>query len=249
MRESIFFTMITEKWSQYIILVLIAALVVVGAFGFLRPTVISQVAEENRLDVTGTATLSVAPDEVVILAGAETLAAEADDSQRANAGLISAIRSALNRTGLSAENVTTATYYMEIVREWNKTTEQMEIMGYRTVHMLKIKSASLNKAGDYVDAAVSGGANRIDSVTFGLSKDREAELRKQALTLAGENARERADAAAQGLGVRIVRAMRASEGYAAVVPYATRSMAESATEITPGQVEVSASISVTYEIA
>ncbi|MEM7814829.1 MAG: SIMPL domain-containing protein [Candidatus Aenigmatarchaeota archaeon] len=241
--------MITEKWSQYIILALIGAIVIVGAFGFLRPTVINQLEEENRLSVTGTATLSAAPDEVVILAGAETLAAEADDSQRANAGLISAIRSALERKGLTAENVTTASYYLEIAREWNKTTERMEIVGYRTVHILKIKSSNLNKAGDYVDAAVSGGANRVDSVTFGLSTAKEADYRKQALEQAGANARERADAAAQGLGVRVTRVVRASEGYVSIVPYTRALAAEAATEITPGQVEVSASVSVTYEIA
>lgn len=241
--------MITEKWSQYIIIGLILAIVVIGAAGFTRPTVISQIAEENRLDVTGTATLSVDSDEVVIFAGAETDAASADDSQRANAGIISGMRTALDRSGLAAENVTTASYSLDIIREFNDKTNKTEIVGYRTTHILKIKSAATAKAGDYVDAAVNGGANRVDSVTFTLSNAKESTVRTQALTQAGQNARSRADASAQGIGVAVRRVVRASEGYVSVVPYATRALGmEAATEITPGQVEVSASISVTYEI-
>jgi hypothetical protein len=238
--------MITEKWSQFIIIGLIIAVIVVGAAGFLRPTVISQLKEENRLSVSGAAILSVEPDEVVIVVGSETEAASAEDSQRANTGAINGIRSALNRTGIAAENVTTVAYYLEIIREYDKD-EIPEVVGYRTIHLLEIKSASTKKAGEYVDAAVNGGANRVDSVTFGLSDANEKAVRTQALALAGQDARAKAEASAAGLGLSVKRVVRASEGWVYVTPMRAGAEAMS-TEITPGQVQVSASLNVAYEI-
>jgi len=243
--------MLGEKIPQYTILGLILAVIIVGAAGFTRPTVISTIAEENRLDVTGTATLSVSPDEIIILAGAETEAASAADSQLTNAGMISGMRTALNRTGLAAENVTTASYSLDVIREYDEKTNTTKI-SYRTTHILRIKSSDTTKAGDYVDAAVDGGANRVDGISFTLSDSKETEIRTQALKLAGQDARSKADASAQGLGVSVKRVVRANEGYISIYPYATEMRASpsagAATEITPGQVEVSASIGVTYEI-
>ena len=104
------------------------------------------------------------------------------------------------------------------------------------------------KAAAHLDA----GANKVNQISFGLSDAKREQLYTDALADAAKNARVKADAIAEGLGVRITGIVSASEGYVSVTPY-YRSLgaAESAvsydTEISAGDVSVSASVSVVYE--
>jgi uncharacterized protein YggE len=211
---------------------------------------------KNTIDVTGTYTSYADPDKVEIYLGAQTDSTDASDSQQQNAVILQKIRSGLASKGISSTSIQTTQYSLEKITEWDEIRRINVDKGYRTTHILKIKLTDINKAGEIVDVAVENGANRVDSIVFGLSDSKAKTMRTQALTVAAKNSREKADAIASGLGISITKVNSASEGYVGVTPYyATKNLGgtmESAavpTEISAGQIEISASVSVSYEFA
>ncbi|HCB93805.1 MAG TPA: hypothetical protein DEP57_08385, partial [Selenomonas sp.] len=66
--------------------------------------------------------------------------------------------------------------------------------------IVKVKNVDL--VGRVIDTALQRGANQINSLEFGISDTKS--LRKQALNAAIQDAREKADILASGLGHRII---------------------------------------------
>jgi len=205
------------------------------------------------INVNGNARIGADPEKVEVYLGAETTASTAKKSQQDNANIMQAIRSSLWLIGVSSDDIETTQYTLTVVQHWDKDTEKYVITGYKTTHIIKIESTDINKAGDIIDESVQSGANKVNSVVFSLTDDKINEMRLEALRKAGTNAKEKAEAIADSLGVNIKGVYSASEGYVYYTPYVQRgyevaAVAEAApTEISPGQIEVSASLSVSYE--
>lgn len=211
--------------------------------------------EPRTVDVSGTATIKVAPDKAELYFGYEVELPTAAEAQRDSANVISSVKAALSAAGVEWDSIETSYYTVTPVRRWNEKTEEYEVVAYRAVHMLKVESLELESVGTYADAAVEAGSNRFDSVYFSLSDLKEMEVRNQALYQASQNAREKAQSIAGGLGLNLGRVYSSTESFG-YYPYLARSEAAAMpgedytpTEITPGEVEVTATVSVRYEIA
>ncbi len=125
------------------------------------------------------------------------------------------------------------------------------MIGYIATNTIQAQTDSPSEVGVIIDAATKAGANNVDTVRFML-KD-ELAFRSKALSEAAGRARQKADAIAQALGVKIVRIQRAEESTGNVVPFEARTMmkaqAEAApTPVEPGTLEIQATISLTVEI-
>jgi len=205
------------------------------------------------IDVNGEAKVTADPEKVEVYLGAETTALTAKKSQQDNANIMEAVRNSLRTIGISSNDIETTQYTLTVVKRWDKDTEKYVITGYRTTHIIKIESTDINKAGDIIDKAVQSGANLVNNVVFSLTDEKIKEMKLEALKKAGTNAKEKAEAIANSLGITIKGVYRASESYVYYRPYVERAyeafVAEAAapTEISPGQIEVSASLSVSYE--
>ena len=228
-----------------------------GFGGSLMPGALAQEVTDNALFVSGSATASANPDKVTIMLSVETQDDSATKSQQDNADLTAAVRSALSGIGISAESVETTGYSLSQVREYDSQTRTYVNKGFKTVHSMKVELSDTSRAGEVIDAAVSAGANRINGVYFGLSDTKMKELRLQALEAASGNAKEKAESIAKGLGVTVKRVMSASESYGTPQPiykgYGMEMAVQSAgagaaTEVTPGEVSVTASVSAVFEI-
>ena len=206
------------------------------------------------IDVNGEAKIGADPEKVEVYLGAETTASTAKKSQQDNADIMQDIRNSLKLIGISSDDIETTQYTLTVVQHWDKDTGKYIIDGYKTTHIIKIESTNINKAGDIIDKSVQSGANKVSNVVFSLTDNKINEMRLEALRKAGLNAKEKAEAIADSLGVDIKGVYRASESYVYYTPYVQRGYemtvagAETApTEISPGQIEVSASLSVSYE--
>ncbi len=216
-----------------------------------------QVAD-NTLFVSGSATASDNPDQVTIMFSVETDDTSARVSQQENAGITSDVRAALIAQGIDPEDIETTGYSLSQIREYEPESRKYVDKGFRTTHSMQVEISDIDRAGDIIDAVVLAGANRINGVYFGLSESRMEGLRMAALKAASENARERADAIADGLDITIIRVMSVSEGYSYSPSVRAFAMEDSAvgegspapsTEITPGMVQVSSNVNVVFEIA
>lgn len=122
-----------------------------------------------------------------------------------------------------------------------------QIAGYRATYMLTLTLTSIGMVGRAIDAAVEGGANMIQGVSFGLRDASRA--RTDALAQAFRESREKAEAIAQAAGVRIRSVDRVVESGVTVQPRELRlapGVTASGVPIEPGPVSVTAQIGVVF---
>jgi uncharacterized protein YggE len=209
------------------------------------------------LTVSGDGESRVAPDEATVRLGVSAQAPTAREAQDQVNRTAGAILEAVRRLGIPADRIQTSELNLGPVYGQDQRPEsgiqEPRIVGYQASNVVSVQVEQLDKVGPVIDAGLGAGANRLEGVVFGLRDDRKA--RADALTRAVEEARVKADALARALKVRLVRILEVAEGGGAVMPqpYLRGRMAmETAMADTPvsaGQVGVSASVTVRWEIA
>jgi uncharacterized protein YggE len=211
----------------------------------------------KTLSVSGSVTKMVTPDKVDIVLSVETIDKLASKSQSDNAVIAEAVRKALSNDGVINSDIKTVSYSVYEDFEWNDFIQKSESVGYKTVNQIQVTLKDTSMAGKVVDAAVGAGANRVSSISFGLSKEKELEVRKTALADASTTAKAKADSIASGLGITVGKVYSVSESSFYYAPnYANYAMAKedsvgsgaTPTPITAGDVEVNATVSVQFEL-
>ncbi|MBM3896816.1 MAG: DUF541 domain-containing protein, partial [Thaumarchaeota archaeon] len=97
-----------------------------------------------------------------------------------------------------------------------------ELIGYRVSNILMVETSQLSLAADIIDSAVAAGANRVDSVYFTLSPEKQLEVNDSLLAQAVLNAKSKAEKALAPLDHKIigVKAVSLSEfGMPPPIPY------------------------------
>lgn len=247
-----------------ILAILVAAILIVAAFnaGSVsndRVVVTSDSAPDIKtLSVTGSVTKMVSPDKVDIVLSVETLDLLATKSQSDNASVADKVKGALESLSSVRAEVKTVSYSVNEEFEWNESTKKSVSIGYRTVNQIQVtlKGSDISGAGKVIDVAVGAGANRVSSIMFGLTDAKELEVRKTALSEASSTAKAKADSIAKGLNVTLGKVYSISENSYYYTPsnYRSYDMAAGAspenasTPIVAGDVEVTASVSVQFEL-
>ena len=128
-----------------------------------------------------------------------------------------------------------------------------EIVGYQAANSVTVDTTALDRVGPLIDAAISAGANRVDSVSFTLRD--QSGPRNEAIAKAAADATSQARALAAALGVKLTRVLNASTT-AEPRPIRFMGMAKAAfapaaaepTPISPGQITVPATVTLSYAI-
>jgi len=214
--------------------------------------------QQNAISVQGSTEFDVAPDLAKIIFSIQTQSTTAQDAQIRNRETGSAVGAALTQAGVRAGDIQTTNYRVEKIQEWDPTGQKMVDKGYRVSNSFVVKTKELSRVGPLLDAGIQAGANNVESISFELSDAKQKEVKTEALRKATMNAREKADALADGAGVRLGKVLTLSENSYYAQPFyrsdAMMSKAEMggapapATEISPQDVHISAQVSVTYEI-
>jgi uncharacterized protein len=156
---------------------------------------------------TGEAVVKRAPDRAWVTIGAESRAKTAAEAQRLNTDAMTAVLDRIKAAGLPADAVQTTGYNLQ--PEFDYANGRQTLRGYVARNHVQVRIDSLPKTGDVIAAAVATGATNVSGVRFDL-KDRDA-VEREALRLAVQDARGRANYAATGAGVTIDRIIRVEE--------------------------------------
>lgn len=217
------------------------------------PAAIAAVPDTNNtIFVIGTATQKVQPDTVTVVFAVETVEETAAGALESNSRSMGSILAALLDAGV-AENET-STAYFSIGPNYNYTESgRNELTGYTVTNAIMVKSHDLEMAANWIDVAISAGANRVDSLSFSLSEKRLDEIKADLVQDAIDNARNKAEALAQALDVRVtgVKAATLYDFDAPVMPFPltiATATAEDAlrTPILPGEQTVTTTVGVVY---
>lgn len=210
---------------------------------------------------TGSATVSRAPDQAVIMLGVATVGATSTDAQeKLNSTLDKVVKAvkALNLPDLKVQTqwLSLQPVYEQVdYREQQRQPREPRIVGYNASNTIRVSVGDVNKAGSIIDAAIAAGANQVQGLSFELKDDRAA--RDEALRNAARDARTKAEAMADALGLRVVRIVEVQSGFnppprpmfrgrgmaMAVADAATPSVVE------PGEVSITEQVTVTVEVA
>jgi uncharacterized protein YggE len=170
----------------------------------------SSTLDNKTLFVTGSATTETKPDKVTISLGVETTNSTAKAALAANSELMNKIINALITAGVKENETHTSSFTITPNRNYSIDKDQGKLIGFTVSNSIQIDSSNVNDTSDWIDIAVSSGANNVNSIYFSLSDEKLDEIRKELVIDAIENAKEKADIAASALGHKIVGIRTAS---------------------------------------
>ena len=211
------------------------------------------------LTVSASAEVSVQPDRAVVRLGVMAQAPEAAEAQDQVNAAMQRVQEAVMGLDVPEQSVRTEELSLYPVYSDSRPmpgrggeVQEPRITGYRASNVVSVEVAELARIGEIIDAGIEAGANQLQGVSFSLRNNAPAST--QAMRLAVEEARGQAEAVADAMGMRIVRVREVIAGGYDVRPpmpyagarFAAADMAE--TSVQPGQVDVTASVTVTYEI-
>lgn len=204
-----------------------------------------KVTDSNKktIEVGGTGTFGMKPDESIVYLGVQTQSANAVTAQKDNAAKMEKVIKALQDAGIQKDDLVTSNYTMYPMKD--QTGEK--ITGYVVSNQLKVTIKNIDKTGDVIDKAVKVGANEINSISFTLSHDSQQGAREQAMRNAVKAARLDADRLARELGVKIMGPLQANTGGGTVTSARFVETRTLTTPIEPGNITVSAFVSVVYQ--
>jgi len=243
---------ISGRRTYYLVALAIVAMVLVSSVALTRPPQGLSNSSSKTIQVTGTGTVSAAPDEAVLYLAVETQASTAAAATAENAVAMTSVFNALVSAGVSNSSIQTTSYTLTPVYS-NPTNQSVpqSIIGYDAVNAIQVTLTNLGSVGKVLDLAISAGANQVQGITFTLSTAAMTTLEKQALQLALQDASNQATATAATLGVTIVGPISVTPGYVfQPVSYNRFSAAPAAqTPVQPGTLQVSVTVQVTYQFS
>lgn len=205
---------------------------------------------DSTMRVVGSASVTVTPDIAVLTVGHSWESADSGLAQRETAAVIAAVVEALKAQGIDEDDIVTAR--LSTYPVYNYVNDTRLLQGYRVEHMLSITVRDLDKTGDILDMALAAGANQADSITYKTSREKEVYM--QALALAVENAAAKADALAIATGMWLGTLDEVNEVagqpyvYANTARYASADSATMGSMVMAGDLEISASVELVYEM-
>jgi len=218
---------------------------------------LARAAEEpprRTIAVVGHAEVKQPPDRVDVSFAVETTAAQANEAVADNAKRSAAVSSAVKKLLAASDTLATTGYAIEPRYEPERPGEQRQphITGYVVRNEVQVRSQEIDRVGALLDAAAAAGANRVNGIRFLLAN--RSEPLRAAIEAAAGDAKAQADSMARGLGVQLGRVLSATTSNEPVpTPRRFEAMAMTAgapapTPIEAGDVTVSATVQVTYEI-
>lgn len=209
----------------------------------------------STLVVGGQGEAAAEPDQATVRLGAEV---QADTAQNAQSQLNAVMQEALQKiraVGIEERKIQTTGLQLFPVYERQKPGQELppRVTAYRANNTVQVEIDDLALVGRVIDAGVTAGANRVDSLVFNLRDDQTA--RAEALQKAVIQARDKAAVLAAAAGVGLGDLTEIQEGGVNIIPpprpygNVTMMRAESvATPTQPGEVRVQASVTLRYEL-
>lgn len=201
------------------------------------------------LSVDGQGTGTAAPDMATVTIGVTTQGKDAAKAQNDNAWVSNQIQAAVRGLGIAEKDIQTRNYSFYPNYSTDKDRRN-EVTGYTVNNSVIVVVRDIKLTGKVIDAALNNGANEINSLDFSAS-DTKA-VRKVALLNAVQDARDKADIIAKGLGKRIVGIQNISEstGYIETRRFGGNMLMavakDAATLIAPGSLSLTANVHIDF---
>jgi hypothetical protein len=206
------------------------------------------------ITVVGQGSVHVKPDIVQVTIGVDTTAESVGQAVADNETKMTAVLAALEKAGIAEKDIQTTNYSIQLdnsqgpLPATGSSTEPAKPV-YRVSNMVNVTVRNLDSVGDVLDAAITAGANNIWGINFSLADPATAQSDARAKAI--DDAKARAEALAELNGVKLGPVMSVSEivsGGPVPLPAAYESAAAKGGAISPGELEISYQVQVSYFI-
>lgn len=211
-------------------------------------------AAGRTISITGTGTVSVAPDIARINMAVVERNGSVTAAQQAAAAVTNKVLAILDKLGIAREQINTTGAMIRPDYRWDRAREQQELVGYVVERNVRVELRELDKLGALVEQVSAAGINQLSPPTLDSSTRRKAY--REALALAVSDARQNAATIAAATGGTLGNAISIGTGAVAqpVRPMlrAQADMAMAAESVqesfTPGAITFTANINALYEL-
>ena len=206
-----------------------------------------------EIRVSGEASVSIEPDQAEVTVGVITQAPTAQGASEANATKLDAVISAMKRAMGDQGTVETIGYTIQPNYRRPRDGGEATIVGYTASNRVRASGAAIERTGELIDSAIGAGANNVEGLRFTVEDSETARLR--ALGDAAKQARAKAEALADALGLQIVRVVSVEETSPAIArPYAPISMMQversaPPTPVEPGAIDIRANVTLRVTVS
>lgn len=242
--------------NKVIVSIIAVLLLAAGVFAFYNGNQISAAnvttsaptSGENIVSVQGEGVIRVVPDVAFITLGVETSNKDMSAAQASNRDIMNGIMGELTRLGIKKDDIQTHSYDVYPEHQWenNKST----LIGYKVTNLVRFKIINIDNSGTILDAAAAKGANVVHGIQFTVSDEDQAY--HEAMQIALKKAEDKAKAMAGYFGITKLTPVSITEGAANIgIPpilyqRTANEMADS-TPISPGEMEIRAQVSVSFQ--
>ena len=199
------------------------------------------------IQVTGIGSIFGRPDMALLSLGISTERASVNEAREEAAAAMQQIIDSLKANGVDEKDIQTQQF--SIQPQFDFIEGKQRLRGYRVTNIVSIKVRNLDRVGKVIDdvAAAGGDITQVQSIQFTI--DDPKELQSQARVKAMKDARTKAQTLAEEGGVKLGKPVSISESIGSSSPIFFKSDRElSATPIEPGELEVTVTVSVIYNI-
>src|SRR5208337_4748054 len=185
----------SDQPSRNILLLALVGLILVSvvsiSFSGLRG-LNTQMDTVKTIQVSGTGSVSAAPDEVIIYLAVQTQDTSATTAVNENAALMAKVMQAMTTLGINQSDIQTSSYTLTI-QTFTSTTYPMQniqstsksnataAVQYVATNAIQITLTNTSLVGRALDAATNAGVNEVNGVTFTFTPQLTASLQKQAI--------------------------------------------------------------------
>lgn len=204
-------------------------------------------ALDKLVTVTGQATVSVAPDVAEIRIGVTSHGKNAREASEANAKQMTAVMAAIKDRGISERDMQTSRLSLQPQYDSSKPGPP-RLLGFRVTNQVSIKIRDIDQMPAILDRAIGAGANEMSGIEFVVSE--QSKLLDQARDEAIADARRKAELYVKAAGGKLGPVVAITEEGSTPPPRPLAAMraAAGAVPVVPGERELRAAVTVSYEL-
>lgn len=203
--------------------------------------------KSTTFDVSAEGSAEVKPDISNVQAGVSVTGPTSEVVRDRINDAIAKVSEVIKKQGVDSKDIQTANYNINPNYDFDR---EQRITGYSANTTLTIKVRDIERVDSVIDAAVSAGANNVNSLGFTV-EDRakyENEARKEAV----EKAKKKAEDAAKIAGFKLGKLINYSESFGGMpIPVALEAQGRGGdlgSSIEPGTEEIKVTVTLSYEI-
>ena len=248
------------KQAVQITLIIVSAVVFLSLIGLF--TLYPAIPETNTVRGNGQASIDVMPDLVSIYFNVETKANTSQEAAEKNSEISDKLITNLLKEGFERDDIQTQSYNIREEYEWTEDKGRVP-KGFVAIHSIKVKmpTSQSDKIGSVIDAGIDANAT-INYINFELTTESENQYKAEAIKIAAEDAKIKAEAIAEGLDKELGKLVSVQQTDFYYQPWRAYSMAEGAitdedtaqvkesiqTSIQPSEQKISASVVASFKL-